>query len=165
MQFSGKMPRVEVRKMNENGQVVVGNVTEYNTAQSRPGTSSSGSGSSAYASDWIDENERDDDEDYAEGDFGEDRGDHQSWGRSDAPILLYLHEVITIHSFTHPSLEFTLHPVLFQLLKVVMSLGLHLLFFQLILVIHMSGSVSDQESILVFILNLIFYTFSSGDAY
>lgn len=97
MLFAGKMPRVEVRRMNENGQVVVGNVTEY-TAQLRPGSSSSGS-SSAYASDWTDENERDDDEDYAEGDFGEDRGAGQSWERSDvSPILLYLHEVITIHS-------------------------------------------------------------------
>lgn len=78
--------------MNENGQVVVGNVTEY-VSQSRPGTSSSGS-SSTYASDWTDEDERDDDEDYAEGDFGEDRGAGQSWERSDVPILLYLHEVI-----------------------------------------------------------------------
>ena len=96
MHFSGKIPRVEVRKMNENGQVVVGNITEY-TAQSRPETSSSGS-SSAYASDWTTENDRDDDEDYAEGDFGDDAGAGQAWGRSDAPVLLYLHEVSTIHS-------------------------------------------------------------------
>lgn len=77
--------------MNEHGQVVVGNVTEY-PAQSRPEFSGSGS-SSAYASDWTDENERDLDEDYAAGDFGEDGGAVQSWGRSEAPILLYLHEV------------------------------------------------------------------------
>jgi hypothetical protein len=77
--------------MNEHGQVVVGNVTEY-PAQSRPEFSGSGS-SSAYASDWTDENERDLDEDYAAGDFGEDGGAVESWGRSEAPILLYLHEV------------------------------------------------------------------------
>lgn len=77
--------------MNENGQVTVGNVTEY-VAQSRPGTSSSGS-SSAYSSDWSDENERDDDEEYADGDFGDDRRAGQAWERSEAPVLLYLHEV------------------------------------------------------------------------
>lgn len=87
----GKMPRVEVRKMNENGQVVVGNVTEYQVTQSRPGTSGSSGGSSS--SDWMtDESERDDDADYAAGSFGDERG---AWERNDVPILLYLHEVRT----------------------------------------------------------------------
>jgi len=92
MELPGKMPRVEVRRMNENGQVAVGNVTEY-VPQSRPGSSSSGS-NSAYSSDWTDENERDDDDDYGEGDFGDDSGGaRQAWERSEVPVLLYLHEV------------------------------------------------------------------------
>lgn len=98
MERPGKMPRVEVRKMNENGQVAVGNVTEY-APQSRPGSSSSGS-NSAYSSDWTDENERDDVEDYDEGDFGDDSGGaRQAWERSEVPVLLYLHEVKKNHTY------------------------------------------------------------------
>lgn len=77
--------------MNENGQVVVGNVTEYVATQSRPGTGGSSGGSSS--SDWMsDDSERDDDADYAAGSFGDELG---AWERNDVPILLYLHEVLT----------------------------------------------------------------------
>lgn len=86
--LAGKSPRVEVRKMNENGQVVVGNLAEY-PSPSRPGSSTSGS-SSSYDLDWTDNYEEDD---YAGGDTGAENAAVQAWERSDAPILLYLHEV------------------------------------------------------------------------
>jgi hypothetical protein len=90
---TGKAPRVEVRKMNENGQVVVGNATgsEYTTG-SRPEYSSPGS-RSGYSTDWVDEGVSEDTEDFSEGEFLEGRKAGNSWDRSEVPILLYLYQV------------------------------------------------------------------------
>lgn len=84
---------MEVRRINENGQVLVGiaNGIESPETMSRAG-SNSPSSTSGYATDWSDTDVDEDAEDYEDGE-GEVRKAGNTWERADAPILLYLFQV------------------------------------------------------------------------
>jgi len=87
--LTGKPLNVEIRRMTESGQVVVGNGNET-TANNSSSKRSSGSISS-YPAEWSDQDVDEDDEDGDES--GEGRKTGNFWEQGEAPLLLYIYQV------------------------------------------------------------------------